>query len=1004
MDGATTTLPAGPVVAPSSRKRKQEGDKSQAVFLEFFAGTGVLTEAVRRVGVACGDPNDVATGGTDFRVHSQVENLKEELTKLAGQTRHLFVHLAPPCATFSRARDRSIRTRLRNKWYPEGLPGKETQTREANGIARRAYKLACWAADELGAKVTLENPRKSYLWQFVSKFDSADTVYSDLHFSPCLHGASYQKPTTLRCWNWKPAKLEGVCSLSGGVFTCGRTQAEGHTVLEFGGAKTHEAAEYAAGVCEKWAYAIGEEAAIDVNPEISLEAVELTDAKVKRHKSRGTDQPSSKETRNIEDEASMAGMRNPTDLEEKWPRLWATMARVRKCLTELIQEDEELQELSGSCGDNPKRKPPSEEKLLKVRAVLADELGVAHDEVDAHHPSAPWRHALVYAVQVESADPDLAMAGWLREGAPMGLDAAIEPGHLFPKVEPKPEKTLEELDAEERWQNNHPSFELLHGGGEPPGVELIKGYVEKKMGKLFQSVKEAEAFVGTRIHPAPMGNVTTVKNGKLKHRVIQDLKANAVNSAVVLPERQVLPRGIDHALDMARLSVNPSPREDLSVLILDYKDAFMSIPLDAREMKYNCSVLSEPIQREREEIYEGEPLEGKCIMWNVLGFGGKPNPLVYSRVASFAIRTAQALFSKKATSGPRLRSQLYVDDPALTARGTKKEVTLAFDLVLLWWMSLGIPLAWAKGAVSHNKEEHDWIGVRYRLVKPGEAEMALPTKYLKELLEVLEPFCQLKGKATLKEAQKMVGKASRVAQVIPAARPFVSGLWAALTATRADAHSGTNKTRGARVATRRFCTSARWFRALVEGDSQALLPLRRRVLASRPTKATTSGWVAQFDASTTGGGAILRCNHKVVEFFYVKWESDTAAVHEVIPGKSRFQSFWEFLTLLLCLMVWGKDFTKQRLAVLGDNTAALSNALQLKGKGALAAVARELAWRQERNEWSFEVGHVPSEMNIVPDALSRQFEEKPSTFPHEALKGATRRHPPMKDVWKAVAR
>ena len=281
-------------------------------------------------------------------------------------------------------------------------------------------------------------------------------------------------------------------------------------------------------------------------------------------------------------------------------------------------------------------------------------------------------------------------------------------------------------------------------------------------------------------------------------------------------------------------------------------------------------------------------------MWNVLGFGGKPNPLVYSRVASFAIRTAQGMFSKTAKTGPRLRAQLYVDDPALTARGTPQEIELAFDLVLLWWMALGIPLAWAKGAVTTNKAEHDWIGVRYRLVKPGEAEMALPTKYLEDLLEVLEPFCHLQGQASLKDAEKMVGKASRVAQVIPAARPFVSGLWAALTATRLDAQSGENKSKGAKVATRRFCTSARWFRALVQGESDALLPLRRRVLASKPAKATTSGWVAQFDASTTGGGAILRCNHKVVEFFYIKWETRTAVLHDVVPGTSRHQSFWEF--------------------------------------------------------------------------------------------------------------
>ena len=279
MEGATTVLPAGPEVAPKKRKKSQAEDLTQAYFVELFAGTGVLTKAVRRLGIACAEPEDVVTGGTDFRVHGQVEQLKEQLSEMAERTRHLFIHLAPPCATFSRARDRSVRTRLRNNWYPGGLPGKEAQTKEANQVARRAYKLACWAAVELGAKVTLENPRRSYLWQFVDKFTPAEADFYDLHFSPCLHGSEFQKPTTLRCWNWKPTKLEGVCTLRENVFTCGRTREEGHTVLEFGGAKTHEAAEYAEGVCKKWAYAIGEEAATDVDHKISLDEVDLTDIK-----------------------------------------------------------------------------------------------------------------------------------------------------------------------------------------------------------------------------------------------------------------------------------------------------------------------------------------------------------------------------------------------------------------------------------------------------------------------------------------------------------------------------------------------------------------------------------------------------------------------------------------------------------------------------------------------------------------------------------------------------
>ena len=661
----------------------------------------------------------------------------------------------------------------------------------------------------------------------------------------------------------------------------------------------------------------------------------------------------------------------------------------------------ELQGLTGLCGDTVDRKPPPEELLLELRRSLADVLGVAHDTVDRHHPASPWRYELVKGIQQDAGDPDTSVGEWLENGAPMGLSVPIVPGGLFPEVVPDPELSLEELELSERWDRNHPSFQLCHGEAIPPGLDLIAEYVEKGMGRLFAGAKEASTYLNHEIHPAPMGNVTTVKSGKTKHRVIQDLRANRVNSAVVLPERQVLPRGVDHALDMALLSSTPSKGSVVEVMVLDFKDAFMSIPLDDREKKYNCGVLPENICRKREGLDEEEPEAGACIVWNVLGFGGKPNPLVYSRVASLAMRSAQAMFSRSAADGPWVRSQLYVDDPAVTARGSPEEVQLAFDLILCWWMALGIPLAWKKGSVVRGSEPHEWIGVSYEIPKPGRATMKLPVKYLEDLLLILNPFCSQHGRASLKDAERMVGKASRVAQVVPSARPFVSGLWAALTASKKDIAIGKNRTKGTRIATRRFVTAARWFKALIEGSQEALLPLTREVLAHKPARASTSGWVAQFDASTSGGGAVLRCGQKVVAYFMIEWTKDTARHLDVVPNSSRHQTFWEFLVVLLVLCTWGNDFKKASLAVVGDNTGALTNSLKMQGKGNLAAIAREIAWRSVRNEWAFEVGHIPSELNVVPDALSRQFEAHKPVFPHEALSDAKRVHPDLKGLWKA---
>ena len=82
------------------------------LFAEFFAGGGELTRAVRTQGVPTMPPDDLATGGVDFDDVDQVAALRKEL-RAAAASQHLVVHLAPQCATFSRARDRAARTRLR---------------------------------------------------------------------------------------------------------------------------------------------------------------------------------------------------------------------------------------------------------------------------------------------------------------------------------------------------------------------------------------------------------------------------------------------------------------------------------------------------------------------------------------------------------------------------------------------------------------------------------------------------------------------------------------------------------------------------------------------------------------------------------------------------------------------------------------------------------------------------------------------------------------------------
>ena len=184
------------------------------LFCEFFAGGGVLTEAVSGAGVPVAPPDEVTDGGTDFTDDSAMEKLRGWFSGLAADGKKVVVHLAPPCSTFSRARDRSWKTRLRSSQRPQGLISRSAQCREANVIATRTRDLAEWLVSELGFAVTLENPRNSYLWLFLD-FDEK-LAFTDVVFSPCLYGASYQKPTRVRCWNIKLPSLEKLCTMKEG--------------------------------------------------------------------------------------------------------------------------------------------------------------------------------------------------------------------------------------------------------------------------------------------------------------------------------------------------------------------------------------------------------------------------------------------------------------------------------------------------------------------------------------------------------------------------------------------------------------------------------------------------------------------------------------------------------------------------------------------------------------------------------------------------------------------
>ena len=157
-------------------------------------------------------------------------------------------------------------------------------------------------------------------------------------------------------------------------------------------------------------------------------------------------------------------------------------------------------------------------------------------------------------------------------------------GALFPLQEQTGSWDVADFESVGRCEVNHASFFQTHGGSEPPGLEILRTHVDKGHALLFESISQAESFLQGKVFPAPLGNVSKAKpSGELKHRLVQDLRINRVNELARLQERQVLPRGQDHAADICfAADWCPTGSDGVSVLILDFTDAFMSIPLVAR--------------------------------------------------------------------------------------------------------------------------------------------------------------------------------------------------------------------------------------------------------------------------------------------------------------------------------------------------------------------------------------------------------------------------------------
>merc|ERR1712051_53604 len=99
----------------------------------------------------------------------------------------------------------------------------------------------------------------------------------------------------------------------------------------------------------------------------------------------------------------------------------------------------------------------------------------------------------------------------------------------------------------------------------------------------------------------------------------------------------------------------------------------MTVPLAASERRFMCSQTEHLVSRKRAAVRPDEPAQGQFLVWRVLGFGGRSNPLVYSRIVGLVARMTQALATGGSASPlAELWYQLYVDGPAYVFAGSMR--------------------------------------------------------------------------------------------------------------------------------------------------------------------------------------------------------------------------------------------------------------------------------------------------------------------------------------------
>ena len=554
-----------------------------------------------------------------------------------------------------------------------------------------------------------------------------------------------------------------------------------------------------------------------------------------------------------------------------------------------------------------------------------------------------------------AGDPGANAVEWLDgDGAPAGLSVDFKLDGIWPSVDPEASEDVDEL-----LRTDYDGFVNYAGFDEDEDAyQELWAFVATGKLLAYRTREECKAAIGAEPLLSRFGLLIKWRDGKCKKRVILDCKQSGLSKRTRRRYKVMLPRVTDAVRDALKLLANRLPLEQLEIFILDFKDAFWSIPLHGGEKRWFCG-----------------RVRGWWLVYNAVAQGSRNGPLAWCTIAALLARLTQGLFDPLR----EMRLQVYVDDPAATICGTAKHRDRVICIMILVWVMTGFELALAK---AKRGSEVTWIGSTISVCNTS-VQVSIPEDKARDVLNLTQEI-ENGNVVSAKVLRTYAGKTNSIASVIDVMRPFVSDAYGALKSIQDETNS--NAPRNC-IWSRQVSSTTTWIRLFLQRQKGSIV----RIFPLSTFLDTGIHVTIRMDASPWGLGAVLFVEHQVKAWIACALDKHDCEILKIVLGDCASQQTAECLIQLVSLRAWKAIWQKPRviLTVSSDNMTSLHLVDNFKASGpSINLIAREVALEYgDSTHRPSRRSHCPGVANKLADTLSRRYQpQKTFALPQELSK------------------